>query len=157
MFGSSVVIALYLNNQPVWSAYVFLLFVLTDLEGYIARIFHSESEWGVILDPWADKLLVLPILWCFFFAGDINHKLPLIITIREIIMFAGRYFAKKRKIDVSARFPGKLAAVTGYVAVFFLLLRGEFYILGLLILIQAAFLSIVSLVVYLYIFFRRSA
>ena len=66
LIGPFVVALLHLQN-PVWSEHarwaamaVFAVMAISDgLDGYLARRLHEESVVGRILDPLADKLLIL--------------------------------------------------------------------------------------------------
>jgi CDP-diacylglycerol--glycerol-3-phosphate 3-phosphatidyltransferase len=70
----------------------FLLFVgvaLTDaLDGYLARRWQVQSEFGAFLDPVADKLLVVSLLLTLAIErNDVWFTVPAIVIIcRELIM-----------------------------------------------------------------------
>ncbi|MFU8858870.1 MAG: CDP-diacylglycerol--glycerol-3-phosphate 3-phosphatidyltransferase [Cyclonatronaceae bacterium] len=61
MILAPIFIVLYLHDQILWSAlslFVFVLAAITDyFDGYIARHYGAKSEFGVFLDPLADKVL----------------------------------------------------------------------------------------------------
>lgn len=56
----------YTPEQPQWRSWAFLIFILAMLsdllDGYIAKTFHQQSPLGAVLDPIADKLLILSAL-----------------------------------------------------------------------------------------------
>lgn len=91
----------------------FALFAATDgVDGYIARRYNLTSEWGMLLDPIGDKLLVafsllgvVIVNWqepgIFFLAGTV-----LLIFVREIILTI-QIHVRQEKV-VSATFLGKV-------------------------------------------------
>jgi cardiolipin synthase len=64
---------MWLRGQGVQALVVFLIAVLTDiLDGFIARYFNQFSRLGAILDPAADKLLLL----VGYVVGALVHAIP---------------------------------------------------------------------------------
>ncbi len=61
-----VIVWLYVEKQdPVWTTAVLALSGLTDIiDGIIARKFHMVSDLGKALDPVADKLTQIAMLFC---------------------------------------------------------------------------------------------
>ena len=59
------IVLLFLWGQPIWAAGLLVLSGITDLaDGYIARRFHMVSDVGKVLDPVADKLTQIAVLFC---------------------------------------------------------------------------------------------
>ena len=51
---------LFIHEQTKIAFYVFMLAALSDgLDGWFARYFNCQSELGLILDPLADKILII--------------------------------------------------------------------------------------------------
>jgi phosphatidylglycerophosphatase A len=76
-------------SHNIWllivSLFLFIVAALTDLyDGILARKKHMETELGAILDPVADKLLVLLTLLAFAYRGLFAAWWILPIAIREI-------------------------------------------------------------------------
>lgn len=60
-----VIVILYEGNHPWWAFGILVLSGLTDVvDGWIARTFHQVSDFGKALDPVADKLTQLVVLFC---------------------------------------------------------------------------------------------
>ncbi|MFT4091265.1 MAG: CDP-diacylglycerol--glycerol-3-phosphate 3-phosphatidyltransferase [Asticcacaulis sp.] len=77
--------------------YAFVIAAVTDFfDGYLARRMHAESEWGAILDPIADKILVCGTILGLF---SINPQ-PEIALPAAIILF--REFAVSALREASA-------------------------------------------------------
>lgn len=102
----------YLSGRQVAALVIFLIVQLTDLlDGMIARRFGQVTNLGKLLDPLADKLLLLSVLTCFV----IDHKMPLwvfiVILTKELVMMVGSVYALRKKIVVQAKMLGKVATV----------------------------------------------
>jgi CDP-diacylglycerol--glycerol-3-phosphate 3-phosphatidyltransferase len=64
---------------------LFVLAAITDfLDGYIARTYKLESNLGILLDPIADKVLVLPLLFFFAYQSNLNIYLILILVFKDV-------------------------------------------------------------------------
>ena len=85
---------------------------LTDiLDGYLARHFHWITNLGKILDPLADKLMLLCALFCFYWAGWLPLFIPLAAAVKELAMLLGGLMVLgKRKLVVVSDWWGKFAA-----------------------------------------------
>ena len=84
-----------LHKPPLnWLAFsLFVLSSVTDaLDGWIARKFKQESEWGKILDPIADKVTLNVLAMIMAFQGRIPLFLALVVLGRDAIILAGGLF-----------------------------------------------------------------
>lgn len=73
---------------------IFLLLGLTDFfDGYLARKFGEVTKLGQILDPVADKFLVISSLMALIAVGALSFVWVLILVLREIFVVALRYIA----------------------------------------------------------------
>lgn len=73
VFGSPLVVGLYFIGQYYAAFAVFVFFAITDaFDGWYARKFNQCSPLGAFIDPAADKVLCLPVMfltcWHFDFA-----------------------------------------------------------------------------------------
>ena len=79
---------LLLHPSPVFhlaAAFLFTFAALTDYwDGLLARRYHSESDFGKILDPTMDKILILVPLAFFSFLGLYSPWWLVPIFVREI-------------------------------------------------------------------------
>ena len=68
---------------------------LTDLvDGYLARKWNQETEFGKFLDPLADKFLVLGAFVTFLFVSEqIQVWMVLVIVFRDVLITCLRYLA----------------------------------------------------------------
>ncbi|NLK49589.1 MAG: CDP-diacylglycerol--glycerol-3-phosphate 3-phosphatidyltransferase [Candidatus Cloacimonetes bacterium] len=104
--------------------FIFAAAALTDwLDGFLARRWQVVSNFGKIMDPLADKLLVLAALAGITWSSPFRlcAAIFFIILIRELVITILREVYKKRGIIVAADKLGKLKTVmqmTGLVAAY---------------------------------------
>jgi len=80
------------GGRPVAALVVFVAGGVTDaLDGAIARLTDTKTEFGAILDPLADKLLLLSSFCVLAFTGGVPSWLTVLVIIRDVILIAG-YF-----------------------------------------------------------------
>lgn len=113
MLLAPVCIFLLINSYYLYALIVLLFGALTDyLDGYIARKYNQESELGGILDPIADKVLVIPCLIFFVCTGFLNIYLVGILAGRDILVTIIRLRdLQKHEVYDKANMMGKLKTV----------------------------------------------
>ena len=90
----------------------YVLAVLTDLlDGYLARQNKWTSDLGKVLDPLADKLMLIAAVGCFYFQGWVPLWLTAIVVGKELIMIVGGAMLYKKDIVVYADWFGKIATI----------------------------------------------
>jgi CDP-diacylglycerol--glycerol-3-phosphate 3-phosphatidyltransferase/cardiolipin synthase len=107
-----------------WSAIVvFAVAALSDaVDGWIARRFNQRSRLGVILDPLADKLLMLSAVGVLSFSAWPNG-LPLYFVIlsisREVLTIAAAFVIRfvAGKVEIAPHWTGKASTFTQIVAI----------------------------------------
>jgi CDP-diacylglycerol--glycerol-3-phosphate 3-phosphatidyltransferase len=137
--------------------YIFVFSSITDyFDGYIARKLSQETFFGEILDPIADKLLVVSSLILILeLYNDIYISIPIILIIlREIvILFFRFYFYSKKNYIIKVNNYGKLKTVIQLFANCILLLSPPLYnfitIFGIMFLYFSCFLTLLSLYSYI--------
>ena len=96
----------------------FLLASATDwLDGYLARRWRQTTPLGALLDPIADKVLVLGTFLAFVQLRLIPAWMVLIIILRESLITSVRLFAASRGIVLSAAREGKHKTVSQMVTI----------------------------------------
>ncbi len=106
-----VFIVLYMKDLPYAALAVFCIASLTDmLDGYLARKNNQITSFGKLMDPLADKLLVISSLICHALKGVFPWIAIILVAFKEICMVAGGLLLlNKKDIVVHANFFGKLA------------------------------------------------
>ncbi len=106
------------------AALLFVLASITDyLDGYLARRYNVTSSLGKLLDPMADKLLIMAglIMIVAFDNGSIPAWIVVIILSREIMVTSLRGVASAQGIVIQAEEMGKykttlqIFAITGLI------------------------------------------
>ena len=68
---------------------IFIAFISDLLDGFTARKTNSISEFGKIIDPFADKVLVALIVIYLFILNEIPSYYFYIVILRDILIFSG--------------------------------------------------------------------
>ena len=107
-----VVAVLFVWEFPAhdyWATGLFCLAMSTDwLDGRIARSRGRTSELGSLLDPVADKLLVLTVLIVLIGSDVFPAWMVAAIVARELLVSGLRLAALERGVVIQARDLGKL-------------------------------------------------
>lgn len=104
---------------------VFIVAAVSDvIDGRLARARNEVSDLGKLLDPLADKLLLLATVMPIYFVAQARRDLYdipvwrsiplwvcLILLGRELAMTVLRWWAKRRGVVIAAQGPGKLKTV----------------------------------------------
>ena len=116
---AGVFVWVYYAVGTVAALIVFLVAGATDLlDGYIARKYNQITDLGKLLDPLADKLLMLCALFCF----QDTQRVPLLVfilaAVKEVGMMIGSmYLLRSRKQVVHSNWMGKTAMAAFYAGV----------------------------------------
>lgn len=99
------------------------------LDGKIARRNHLVTNFGKLMDPLADKIMVMSALVCFVANGMTNTVFVLLIMVREFAVTSIRLIAVEQGRVIPANNWGKAKTVSQIVAICIVLLTQ--YILDL--------------------------
>jgi CDP-diacylglycerol--glycerol-3-phosphate 3-phosphatidyltransferase len=112
MISVPVVIVLYVWNFPghdYWATVVFGAAMATDwFDGRIARRSGRTSALGSLLDPIADKILVMSVLVVLVGEGAFPGWMVALIVAREFFVSGLRLAAMERGVTLHVRDLGKL-------------------------------------------------
>jgi CDP-diacylglycerol--glycerol-3-phosphate 3-phosphatidyltransferase len=112
-----VPVVMLLMNEPTfegswWAAGLFVLAALTDfVDGYLARRWGQITVFGKLMDPMADKLLVLGCLLMLLNAGLVSPWLVFVLLGRELAVTSLRLLAAADGLVLAARPLGKQKTV----------------------------------------------
>jgi CDP-diacylglycerol--glycerol-3-phosphate 3-phosphatidyltransferase len=107
----------------VWALFCFLLATLTDyLDGKIARQQNLVTNFGKLMDPVADKILVMGAFFSFLSLKLIEPWMLVFIVSRELLITGLRIFALGKGVTLAADVGGKHKTVSQFVAIFSIML-----------------------------------
>lgn len=82
------------------------------LDGYIARKYDLITHLGKLLDPLADKMMLVTVLACMHFAGVLPLWILIVIVVKELVQIIGGFFMyHKRDTVVQSNIFGKLTTI----------------------------------------------
>ena len=121
-FGTPVLIHLYLSHKYFLAFWVMLFLGLTDwLDGFFARKFNSESPFGKLFDPIADKILMIGM---FVVLGYLN-AMPLAFIIlcltRDVLITLGG-FAMMQSVHREKLSPTKASKINTFLQILCILI-----------------------------------
>ena len=141
------------EENYIFALYVFIIAAATDgLDGYLARVMSWQTDLGKILDPVADKVLLIGtilILW-------INDYIPIFVfavfVLRDFIIIMGAAF-HMTVYETAAPNPNIFGKITtfvhiGYLAGVFIDIIFALNIVNFFIDVFVALITIISLLLY---------
>ncbi|MFA5142773.1 MAG: CDP-alcohol phosphatidyltransferase family protein [Candidatus Omnitrophota bacterium] len=114
---------------------IFILAVISDgADGFIARTLKQKTRLGTILDPVADKLLLISAYICLSLAGNIPPDLrlppyvPIIVISRDAIIVLGSIiiYVVTGDLKIAPSVLGKLTTFFQMITIVAILLRFEY-------------------------------
>jgi len=124
----AIIILLFLSNPKI-ALVIFLIAALTDvLDGYLARKWNQETKLGQILDPIADKILVIMVLIALLRIYDLPYWY-LLITLRDVNNIIAipiiQHIKSKKILIIPPTILGKLTTLFQKISIVLILL--DFY------------------------------
>src|SRR6266481_4404176 len=158
-YGQSIQRGAPLEWQRFTAIAIFLIAAVSDgLDGYIARRYKQRSTLGAILDPIADKGLLLSAIITLSISnwseidpeyGRFPAWFPVLVITRDavILVGAGVLHLLNGKVQVKPRWPGKVATVSQMIAIGWVMLQFHFVPLFYIV-IGAGFFTFISGIIY---------
>lgn len=148
-------------NGDVTACVVFALAAITDwFDGYLARTTKAVTIYGKLMDPLADKFLVVAVLIMLQNLGRIDPYVVMVLICREMGITSLRALASAEGVIIAAGSGGKWKAALQMVAIPFLIIDAPFFgiaqcrIIGTVLIYVSIFLSLTSALTYAIDFFR---
>lgn len=149
-------------ERSMAAAAVFGIAAITDLlDGYLARRRSEVTRLGRLLDPIADKLLVLSGLILLVQFQRVSAIVAILMIAREVTVTGIRAISAAEGIVLSAETIGKYKMTAQVLAILFLIMADgvdpewNFYVIGNVLLYSALMLGLVSGAKYLVTFWRQ--
>ena len=111
-------IAAYMFELYIVAFVLFVAASVTDfLDGYLARKYNLVSNFGKIMDPLADKVLVYSAFCLMVEDGTVPGWMLIVILAREFVIAGMRTVAASEGIVIAAAMSGKIKTVLQMIAV----------------------------------------
>jgi cardiolipin synthase (CMP-forming) len=99
-----VMIWLILNDQMTAAFWLFVAAGLSDaVDGYIAKRFDQRSHLGALLDPVADKTLLVSMYVTLGIANHLPNWLVILVVFRDVIIVGGFLLALAATLPMPSR------------------------------------------------------
>jgi CDP-diacylglycerol--glycerol-3-phosphate 3-phosphatidyltransferase len=139
------------SNGDLLAAIVFALASFTDaIDGYIARSRRQITTFGKLMDPVADKLLIVAALVALLSLNRIPAWIVMIIIAREFAVTVTRMGATGQGVVIAANWWGKAKTVVQVAAIFFAIAYDPTPVAVDLLLYAAVLITVISGVDYFF-------
>ncbi len=113
------------DNMSV-AAIIFVISGVTDvIDGYIARRYNMITQFGMVYDPFVDKLMQITAVVCLVVANIIPVWLLVFVIVKEVSMIITGGILYIKKIVVSSNWYGKASTVIFYAGVLTMIMWKE--------------------------------
>ncbi|MDQ6420924.1 CDP-alcohol phosphatidyltransferase family protein [Paenibacillus sp. LHD-117] len=138
-----VYIGIFASGHMIPAFLVVVAAGVTDvLDGHIARRYGQITPAGEMLDPLADKLMLITVIVSLLVSGYISWWAAGAMFLRDLGMIAGGLVAHfRKKKNVPANWMGKLTTAMFYAAIMFIFFEAPFADTYLWIVIAFSFLT----------------
>lgn len=120
-----VVVGLLFLRDPTWDVVAALLFAVASItdyfDGYIARSQNIETVYGKLMDPLADKFLIVSALIMLQELGRIHPVVVILLICREMAITGLRALASAEGVVIGASASAKWKTATQMVAIPFIM------------------------------------
>lgn len=112
-----------IENKELFAFVIFVVVALSDaVDGYVARKYGKETKLGKLLDPLADKFLVIPALLALVTLEWVQPWAAAVIILREVFIAFFRYYFHVKDSTFSPSWIAKKKTTAQFVAIGVLLL-----------------------------------
>lgn len=130
------------EQNLIYSVVIFFVAGFSDfLDGYLARKNNLVTTFGTVMDPLADKLMLLTVLISYAATEIIPYTILLLVGIKESFMIIGGVIVYKWGIINPANKLGKFVTFSFYIGILTLLFNKP---LGIMFLFFSAALGFIA-------------
>lgn len=151
-----VILLAEMHNKEIIAGAIYVVAAVSDsLDGYIARKYNQETRLGKILDPLADKLLIIAALLALVHLELVETWVAAVIILREIFITGFRFYLLVRDIVLFTSSIARSKTTFQNVSIILIILsqtlpyKEVFFTIGTILLYIAAFITVYSGVDYL--------
>lgn len=133
------------NSLQISVAIYFAAGITDILDGYIARKYNIITKLGTVIDPLADKLMLLTVLFCLTLKLFIPPWIFFIMASKEIFMIIFGISLYHKNVVIPANFFGKISSLLFYIAILFAIYSP---FIGIILIYVAVISAIIAFVNY---------
>jgi len=145
VFLIPIFIVVYFRNPDknlIYSVVIFFIAGFSDfLDGYLARKNNQITTFGTVMDPLADKLMLLTVMTSYAYTGVVPYPIFLLVLIKEVLMIVGGYVVYKWGIINPANKLGKFVTFSFYIGILVLMFNKQ---VGIYLLFFSALLGFLA-------------
>ncbi|NDV21824.1 CDP-alcohol phosphatidyltransferase family protein [Desulfovibrio sp. JC022] len=94
----------YLDSNFLAAWLLFMVAGISDgLDGFLARVMKQRTEFGAMIDPLADKILLVTSFICLSAQGVVPVWLTVLAVSRDLIIVGGLFLLKFYGVEVEKR------------------------------------------------------
>jgi len=113
-------------NGDLLAAVIFALASATDaMDGYLARTRNDITNFGKLMDPIADKLLIISALVALVSLHRLAGWVAMVIIARELTVTVTRMQATQHGVVIASNWWGKAKTIVQVAAIFALIVAGD--------------------------------
>lgn len=141
-----------IHNSLLFSIIIFLIAGASDvLDGHIARKHNLITKIGIVLDPLADKLMLLTVLTCLTIEKYIPIAVVAIVAGKDLFMILSGIFLYKKGVVIPSNIIGKLSTLFFYISIFIFAFNKT---MGIYLLYISAICALGALANYFIVYFK---
>lgn len=145
VFLIPIFIVVYFSNPDknlIYSVVIFFIAGFSDfLDGYLARKNNQVTTFGTVMDPLADKLMLLTVMTSYAYTQVVPYSIFILVLIKEVLMIVGGYIVYKWGIINPANKLGKFVTFSFYIGILVLMFNKQ---LGIYLLFFSALLGFLA-------------
>ncbi|MCT4660875.1 MAG: CDP-alcohol phosphatidyltransferase family protein [Tissierellales bacterium] len=118
-------------NNHLLALFIYIIASFTDfLDGFIARKYSVVSKLGSVLDPLADKLMLLAVLFAFYLDNKIPLFILVLMLVKEsiLVLSATIMYLKKEPLVIPSNIFGKTATIVFTLSIILVFILPEYKI-----------------------------
>jgi CDP-diacylglycerol---glycerol-3-phosphate 3-phosphatidyltransferase len=113
-------------NGDLLAAIVFAVASATDaVDGYLARATNAITTFGKLMDPIADKLLIIAALVALVSLDRLAPWVVMVIIARELTVTITRMHAQQQGVVIASNWWGKAKTIVQVAAIFCVIAMGD--------------------------------
>jgi cardiolipin synthase len=130
LLGTPLCVWFIAHNLLIVAFWIFFTISLTDwFDGYLARRWQATSKFGQILDPIADKFLIMSVYLALGWWAFIPLWLTVLVLSRDLLILlssSGIMFMRQVKMNLTPTLLGKISTTAQMLFAGFMLARDVF-------------------------------